>query len=154
MKKTRKNKKKEETHHSNESLQLKPKLQEIHNKINEIVNYLKKEKMNGLADPKAVLVGSLEALAGEITVWMRVYNHKIDKNKEACLYLAPASYVDQMAYIYKTNSEPDVASKLSDQLKNDLSLLSKLFDGLYTKKELDKFNALNEAYFACLGIKK
>ena len=152
MKKTRKNKKKEETHHSNESLQLKPKLQEIHNKINEIVNYLKKE-IDGIA-VKAVLVASLEALAGEITVWMRVYNGKIDKNKKACLYLAPASYVDQMAYINKTNSEPDVASKLSDQLKNDLSLLSKLFDGLYTKKELDKFNALNEAYFACLKIKK
>ena len=144
MKKTRKNKKKEENHHSNESLQLKPKLQEIHNKINEIVNYLKKE-IDGIA-VKAVLVASLEALAGEITVWMRVYNGKIDKNKEACLYLAPASYVDQMAYISKTYSEPDIASKLSDQLKKDISSLQELFDKLYQKEDLDRINSLNEAY--------
>ena len=126
------------------------KLQEILDRIRTILKNLEKEKMDGLRDPKIVLASHLHSLAGDITVWMSSYTGKKNKDKDACLYLAPASYKEQMAYIYKTCSEPDVASKLSNQLKKDLSLLSQLFDELYQKDELEKINELNEAYATCL----
>ena len=64
--------------------------------------------------------------------------------------MAPASYVGQMEYISKLCSEPKVVSKLSNQYKEDLSLLDQLFDKLYKKGEMERINALNEAYAACL----
>ena len=126
--------------------QLNIKLQEILNSIQTILKYLTKEKMNGFSDPKIVLASSLQALESDIIVWMHGYKDKADINKSACLYLAPASYKEQMEYIRKTYSEPDIASKLSDQLKKDISSLSELFDKLYQKEDLDRINSLNEAY--------
>ena len=70
--------------------------------------------MNGFSDPKIVLSSSLQALESDIIVWMHGYKDKADINKSACLYLAPPSYKEQMEYIRKTYSEPDIASKLSD----------------------------------------
>ncbi len=51
-----------------------------------------------------------------------------------------------MKYIKKTFSEPNVANKLSNQLKDDLSLLSQLYNELYQKDEMERINALNETY--------
>ena len=130
--------------------QLKTKLQEIFDRIDAILKNLIKEKMEGLRDPKIVLASNLRALAGDITVWMNSYSGKIDKNKTACLFLAPASYKEQMEYIYKTCSEPDLSSKLSNQLKKDLSLLLQLFDQLYHKDDLERIKALNDAYASYL----
>ena len=130
--------------------QLNTKLHEILDKIHTILKILEKEKIDGLTDPKLVLASSLHALACNITAWTNGYNAKKNENKTACLYLAPASYKEQMAYIDKTCSEPNVASKLSNQLKNDLSLLSQLFDQLYQKDDLEKINELNAAYATCL----
>ena len=90
------------------------KLQEILNSIQTILKYLTKEKMNGFSDPKIVLASSLQALESDIIVWMNGYKDKEDINKSAWLYLTPASYKEQMEYIRKTYSEPDIASKLSD----------------------------------------
>ena len=97
---------------------------------------------------------SLLSISDDITVWMNGYKGKLDKNKVACLYLAPASYKEQMAYICKICSEPNTASKLSKELKDDLSLLSRLFDELYEKDELEKIYALNEAYANCIKGRK
>ena len=92
------------------------------------------------------MASSLQALENDIIVWMHGYRDKADINKSSCLYLAPASYKEQMEYIRKTYSEPDIASKLSDQLKKDISSLSELFDKLYQNEDLDRINSLNEAY--------
>ncbi len=46
------------------------KLQEILNRIQTILKYLTKEKMNGFSDPKIVLASSLQALESDIIVWM------------------------------------------------------------------------------------
>ena len=136
--------------YSTVNTQLKTKLQEILVKIHSILENLKKEKKDGITDPKIVLSSCLQALAGNITVWVNAYTGKIDQNKVACLYLAPASYKEQMAYINKTCFEPAVASKLSNQLKKDLFLLSQLFDELYQKDDLERINSLNAAYANCL----
>ena len=85
---------------------------------------------------------------------MRVNKGKKNKDLSACLYLAPASYVGQMEYISKLYSEPNLASKLSNQYKEDLSLLAQLFDNLYKKDEMERINALNEAYAASLKLYK
>ena len=130
------------------------KLQKILDTINPMIKILREEKKDGFQDPRIVLSCSLEALAGNIIVWMNGYKKKDNLNILACLYLAPASYLEQIAYISKTCSEPNTASKLSKQLKDDLSLLSRLFDELYQKDELDKINALNEAYENYLHGKK
>ena len=130
--------------------QLYTKLQEILGEIHTILGSVEKEKMDGMRDPRIVLASHLQSLAGNITVWMSAYAGKKDKNKDACLYLAPASYKEQMMYIYDTCSKLDVASKLSDQLKKDLFSLSQLFDKLYQKEDLERIKALNAAYVACL----
>ena len=115
---------------------------------------LEKEKKDGFQDPRILLAMSLWTLSSDITVWMNGYKGKFNPNKTACLCLAPASYKEQMAYISKISSEPNAASKLSKELKDNLSLLSRLFDELYEKDELEKINALNEAYANCLKGKK
>ena len=106
--------------------------------------------MDGFTDPRIVLCMSLQSLASNSSVWMSVNKGKKNKDLSACLYLAPASYVGQMEYISKLYSEPNLASKLSNQYKEDLSLLTQLFDNLYKKDEMERINALNEAYAACL----
>ena len=119
-----------------------------------MIKSLEKVKKDGLRDPRIVLEMSLLSISSDITVWMNGYKGKFDKNKVACLYLAPASYKEQMAYICKICSEPSTASKLSKELKDDLSLLSRLFDELYEKDELEKIYALNEAYANCIKGRK
>ena len=133
---------------------LSTKLQKINDIIEGMMKSLEKVKKDGLRDPRIVLALSLLSISSDITVWMNGYNGKFDKNKAACLYLAPASYKEQMAYICKISSEPNTASKLSKELKDDLSLLSRLFDELYEKDELEKIYALNEAYANCIKGRK
>ena len=130
------------------------KLQKINDIMQGMIKSLEKVKKDGLRDPRIVLAMSLLSISSDITVWMNGYNGKFDKNKAACLYLAPASYKEQMAYICKICSEPNTASKLSKELKDDLSLLSRLFDELYEKDELEKIYALNEAYANCIKGRK
>ena len=133
---------------------LSTKLQKINDIIEGMMKSLEKVKKDGLRDPRIVLAMSLLSISSDITVWMNGYKGKLDKNKVACLYLAPASYKEQMAYICKISSEPNTASKLSKELKDDLSLLSRLFDELYEKDELEKIYALNEAYANCIKGRK
>ena len=133
---------------------LSTKLQKINDIMQGIMKSLEKVKKDGLRDPRIVLELSLLSISSDITVWMNGYKGKLDKNKVACLYLAPASYKEQMAYICKISSEPNTASKLSKELKDDLSLLSRLFDELYEKDELEKIYALNEAYANCIKGRK
>ena len=133
---------------------LSTKLQKINDIIQGMMKILEKVKKDGLRDPRIVLAMSLLSISSDITVWMNGYKGKLDKNKVACLYLAPASYKEQMAYICKISSEPNTASKLSKELKDDLSLLSRLFDELYEKDELEKIYALNEAYANCIKGRK
>ena len=133
---------------------LSTKLQKINDIIQGMMKSLEKVKKDGLRDPRIVLAMSLLSISDDITVWMNGYKGKLDKNKVACLYLAPASYKEQMAYICKISSEPNTASKLSKELKDDLSLLSRLFDELYEKDELEKIYALNEAYANCIKGRK
>ena len=149
MKVAPKNKSPEDTQLSRYSKtvsQLNTKLKEILDRINAIYNDLSKEKKDGFSDPKIVLALSLESLASDIYVWQNQYKNRKNENILACLFLAPASYKEQMDYLYKTYVEQDVANKLSDQLKKDLSLLLKLYDGLYEKNDLDRIKSLNDAY--------
>ena len=133
---------------------LNTKLQKIMDTMNAMIKILDKEKKDGFQDPRILLATSLMAISSDIYVWMNGYKSKFNKNKEACLYLAPASYIEQMAYIRKICSEPNAESKLSKEMKEDLSLLSRLFDELYQKDEIEKINALNEAYANCLKERK
>ena len=64
---------------------------------------------------------------------MSLNKGKKNKYSSDCLYLAPVSYVGQMEYISKLCSEPNLASKLSNKYKEDLSLLLN-FLITYTKK--------------------
>ena len=50
--------------------------------------------MDGFRDPKIVLASHLHSLAGDITTWLNVFTSKSDKNLVACLYLAPAPYIN------------------------------------------------------------
>ena len=110
--------------------------------------------MVGITDPKIILESFLQELDYNITVWMNAYTDKKNKDKDACFYLAPASYKEQMAYINKTCSQPDVANILSDQLKKDLSLLSQRFDERHQKDKFEKINELNASYATYLkGLK-
>ncbi len=70
------------------------KLKKILDKIQSILKYLEKEKMDGFRDPKIVLASHLHSLAGDITTWLNVFTSKSDKNLVACLYLAPAPYIN------------------------------------------------------------
>ena len=79
--------------------------------------------MVGITDPKIILESFLQELAYNITVWMNAYTDKKNKDKDACFYLAPASYKEQMAYINKTCSQPDVASKLSEPIEKRFVLV-------------------------------
>ena len=96
---------------------LSTKLQKINDIMQGMMKSLEKVKKDGLRDPRIVLAISLLTLSSNITVWMNGYKGKFDKNKAACLYLAPASYKEQMAYICKICSEPNYLDFLMSYMK-------------------------------------